>query len=47
MAKLIKQIIKRKSSQQQPATQIMCNFADNYYGDQVCRPVQTNTAQRG
>ncbi len=45
MAKLIKQIIKRKSSQQQSAP-VMCNFADNYYGDQVCRPVQLNKAQR-
>lgn len=45
MSQIIKQIIKRKPAPSQNA-QVVCNFSNNYYGDQVCRLVTTQPAQQ-
>lgn len=31
------------AGQQDTATEVVCNYQDNYYGDQVCMPVSRPT----
>lgn len=42
MSKIVKQIISRNASTQPKAEPVTCNYSNNYYGDQVCRPTQVN-----
>ena len=38
MATIIKQIIGKAATQSTSAKPVECNYSNNYYGDQVCRP---------
>ena len=39
MANMIKQLILKETENSDQAVTLICNYADNYYGDQLCRVV--------
>lgn len=38
MATFIKQIISKSTTKGPSGKPVECNYSNNYYGDQVCRP---------
>ena len=42
MSTLKKLIVNRLNKQSQQAANV-CNYADNYYGDRICTPVNKNS----
>ncbi|WP_181405032.1 hypothetical protein [Aestuariibacter sp. GS-14] len=42
MATLIKHIIGKSTEQTTAPRPVECNYSNNYYGDQVCRPIVNN-----
>ncbi len=42
MSKFVKNIISGNRNTQQAQATMQCNYANNYYGDQVCVPTYLN-----
>ena len=43
MAKIIKQIIGKPTTKGTSGKPVECNYSNNYYGDQVCRPANPDS----